>query len=469
MNRSSIRVRFAPSPTGHLHLGSLRTALFNWLYARHTGGTFLLRIEDTDRERSRDEYTEALLESLAWTGIVPDEPIVVQSERFPLYQQIAADLLASGKAYRCYCSPAELRERLGENAASDEGYVRYDRRCRTAPVREGVPYAIRFAVPLDRETVVVDDQIRGMVSFPVSEIDDFIIVRSDGTPIYNFVVVVDDAAMGITDIIRAEEHLNNTPRQILLYEACGYQVPRFAHLALILGPDGSKLSKRHGATAVVDYRRDGYLADALCVYLARLGWAHGDQEIFTRDELIQAFSLEGVNKKASIFDPAKLAWVNSVFIKQLTGVHLRDLIVRDVDTAFVPSCGADIARIDGALELYKERVNTLRELRDSVVGLFHVPHISSEDAQQFAARISAIDEAFSACTGQFDRKSIESLVKQLVAQQGCSMKDIAMPLRYAWTGSLSSPSVFAVGEIIGREEAVRRLNRLQNMIQGKSV
>lgn len=433
------------------------------------GGTFLLRIEDTDRERSRDEYTQALLESLAWTGIVPDEPIVVQSERFPLYQQIAADLLASGKAYRCYCSPAELRERLGDNAATDDGYVRYDRRCRTAPLQEGIPYAIRFAVPLSRETVVVDDQIRGMVSFPVSEIDDFIIVRSDGTPIYNFVVVVDDAAMGITDIIRAEEHLNNTPRQILLYEACGYTVPRFAHLALILGPDGTKLSKRHGATAVIDYRREGYLADALCVYLARLGWAHGDQEIFTRDELISLFSLEGVNKKASVFDPAKLAWVNTVFIKQMTGAQLREHIVRDVDVQFVAACAVDTLRIDAALELYKERVNTLRELRTAVIALFHEPVLVYEQVQQFAARIAALRSAFSASTGIFDRQAIESLVKELVAQQGCSMKDIAMPLRYAWTGSLSSPSVFMVGEILGHDEAVRRLDRLQNMIQGKSV
>jgi glutamyl-tRNA synthetase len=469
MNRSSLRVRFAPSPTGHLHLGSLRTALFNWLYARHTGGAFLVRIEDTDRERSRDEYTQALLDSLAWAGISPDEPIMVQSERYALYQKKAKELLAAGKVYRCYCSPAELRDRLGENAATDEGYVRYDRRCRTRPVVEGVPYALRFAVPLDRETVVVDDQIRGLVSFPVSEIDDFIIVRSDGIPIYNFVVVVDDAAMGITDIIRAEEHLNNTPRQIMLYEACGYQIPRFAHLALILGPDGTKLSKRHGATAVIDYRRQGYLADALLVYLARLGWAYGDQEIFTRDELIRLFSLEGVNKKASVFDPAKLAWVNSVFIKQMAAAQLRERIVRDIDTEFIAAGGVDTVRIDAALELYKERVTTLCELRDSVVAVFHAPVLLGDHVEQFSARINLLCEQFSAFSGRFDRQSIESLVKNIVAQQGCSLKDVAMPLRYAWTGSFSSPSIFVVGEIIGQEEAVRRLNRLQTMIQEKSV
>ncbi len=468
MKQSPIRVRFAPSPTGHLHLGSLRTALFNWLFARHTGGAFLLRIEDTDRERSRDEYTVALFESLAWAGIRPDEPVMVQSERTFVYQEVAARLLAQGKAYRCYCSPEELRERLGENAAHDEGYVRYDRRCRTAALREGVPYAIRFAVPYDRVTIDVDDLIRGMVSFPVSEIDDFIIVRSDGTPIYNFVVVVDDAAMRITHVIRAEEHLNNTPRQILLYEACGYAQPRFAHLALILGPDGTKLSKRHGATSVVDYRREGYLADALCVYLARLGWAHGDQEIFTRDELIALFSLEGINKKPAIFDQKKLAWVNSVFIKQHTASALRGLIIRDIDTEFDSACGVEPVRIEQALTVYKERVSTLRELRDSVVALFHQPNLDTAHVDAFAPLCVPINTAL-AENIVWTQQGIESLVKELVVRQGCSLKDIAMPLRYAWTGSLSSPSIYAIGEILGRDEACRRFEHMALMISKEQV
>ena len=309
------RVRFAPSPPGFLHFGGVRTALFNWLFARHNHGTFILRIEDTDRERSTEDSIQEIIESMRWLGLDWDEGPFRQMERKKLYLEKAKQLLDAGKAYLCYCSPEDLEAKRKAAQARKEK-PRYDGTCRNrTEFPKGAPHVIRFKCPQEGN-VVVNDLLRGNVEFDVAELDDFIIFRTDGTPTYNFVVVVDDADMRITHVIRGDDHLSNTPRQALMYDALGFPRPQFAHLSMILGPDKTRLSKRHGATATLAYRDMGYLPDALVNYLARLGWSHGDQEIFTRQEMIEHFSLEHVTISAAVFNPEKLEWVNEQWIQK---------------------------------------------------------------------------------------------------------------------------------------------------------
>jgi glutamyl-tRNA synthetase len=337
IEKQQVRVRFAPSPTGHLHIGGLRTALFNWLFARHHGGAFLLRIEDTDVERSTKEYRDSILESFAWTELVHDEEIVTQSDRIEEHRKVADQLIANGKAYRCFCSPEEVASRYG-HAAHEDFFVKYDGHCRTRLAQaddNDRSHVVRFKLPTDRNEIVFQDLIKGPITIGLDQLDDFIILRSGGYPMYNFVVVVDDAYMGITHIIRGEEHIINTPKQILLYEACEYSVPFFLFFSLILGPSGDKLSKRDGATSVVEYRREGYIPHALLNYLARLGWSHGDQEIFSLSELIEYFSLDRVGNKGAIFDFEKLAWINGMYIREMDEQSLIDAIIRDVDHNFI--------------------------------------------------------------------------------------------------------------------------------------
>jgi glutamyl-tRNA synthetase len=312
----TVRTRFAPSPSGFLHIGGARTALFNYLFARHSGGVFVLRVEDTDQQRSTAASMDAILESLRWLGLDWDEGPFFQSQRGDLYRAHAERLLAEGNAYRCYCSPQDLaQQRQAAQAAGRKPM--YDRRCRerSAPPAAAAPYTIRFKAPLVGETVVAD-AIRGKVVFQNAEMDDLIIVRSDGSPVYNFSVVVDDATMSITHNIRGEDHLPNTPKQVLIYEALGYTPPIFAHVPLVLGLDRARLSKRHGATSVLSYRDDGYLPQALNNYLVRLGWSHGDQEIFSHAELIEVFSLDALGSSAGVFNPEKLEWVNAQHLKR---------------------------------------------------------------------------------------------------------------------------------------------------------
>jgi glutamyl-tRNA synthetase len=323
---SVVRTRFAPSPTGYLHIGGARTALFNYLFARHTGGVFVLRVEDTDRERSTAASMDAIFESLRWLGLDWDEGPFFQSQRTDLYRTHAERLLATDHAYRCYCSAAELDQQ--RQAAQAAGVpARYDRRCRqrSSPPAPGAAFTIRFKTPLVGETVVVD-AIRGRVVFQNTELDDIIIVRSDGSPTYNFCVVVDDATMAITHNIRGEDHLPNSPKQVLIYQALGYATPLFAHVPLVLGLDRSRLSKRHGATSVLSYRDEGYLPAALNNYLVRLGWSHGDQEIFTHAELIDAFSLDALGSAAGVFNPEKLEWVNAQHLKHTPSTELASLV-----------------------------------------------------------------------------------------------------------------------------------------------
>lgn len=457
----SVRVRFAPSPTGHLHVGGLRSAYFNWLFARHMGGTFLLRIEDTDAERSKKEYQDSQLASLAWCGIASDEPLVIQSQRLGLYREKAAQLVAEGKAYRCYCSPQELERRLGPNAAEGAGYTKYDGRCRDrADQPEGVTYAIRYKLPADRQEIVVHDIIRGEVTFTADVLDDFIILRSDGNPMYNFSVVIDDAAMEISHVIRGDEHLVNTPRQILLYEAFGYTQPHFAHVPLILGSDGTKLSKRDAAVSVIEYKQSGFLPEALCNYLVRLGWSHGDQEIFTQEELVGVFTLSEVGKKGAIFDLAKLTWMNGVFLRKCSAQYLVDSIVRDVESSW----RHDLAQwsdehLMACVELYKERVHTMRELADVIRALYHDPLTYDVGEVVFVPRIGTILRTFAGQLKQiaWERATLEQVTKAYCAEQGLKLPQLLQPLRCALTGTMSSPSVYDLMMVLGRETVERRI------------
>lgn len=457
-----VRVRFAPSPTGHLHIGGLRTALFNWLFARHNKGKFLIRVEDTDVERSRPEYVESQLASLAWCGLNADEPIIFQSQRFAEYRAIAEQLLQSGAAYRCYCTQEEVRARVGKSLTSDgEEYYFYDGHCSSLQELLDKPYIVRMRVPRARETITVVDIIRGTLQFPVSTIDDFVIMRSTGAPMYNFTVVVDDACMGITHIIRGDEHLVNAPRQLLIYEAAGFAVPQFAHVPLILGRDGKKLSKRDAATAVSDYRAQGIMADALCNYLVRLGWAHGDQEVFSRDELVALFSLEQVGVKAGVFDTEKLAWMNGVYIKSQSPEFLYSLLERDVDPQFRSKLVAwSDTQVFVAIRLYQQRCQLLRELAEVICALVVDPHLDMQadvvKNHKITAHLLHALEHVPVWQASVLKETIQSYVKQ----HGLSFADIAMPMRYALTGTTQAPAVGDLLELLGKEVSLRRLRTI---------
>lgn len=468
----TVRVRFAPSPTGHLHIGGLRSAFFNWLYARHHNGVFLLRIEDTDLERSKPEYTESILSSFSWLHLEPDEPIVIQSERLAEHKKVIEQLLSEKKAYRCFCSQEEVTARH-QQKYGDDAFIKYDGLCRSRNVAAAElenPHAIRFALPEFQE-ITFDDMIRGEVTFSYDQFDDFIIARSDGTPMYNFVVVLDDAFMRITHIIRGEEHLINTPKQILLYQACGYTVPRFAHLPLILGPSGEKLSKRDAATSVMEYRTMGYLPDALLNYLVRLGWSHGDQEIFSRQDLIAFFSLEQVGKKGSIFDMAKLAWVNSVYIKQAAAEDLWFRVSHDVKPGIADQLSRfTTEQILALIELYKERVTTLAQLADELLAVSQAP---TSYAEQDFLEWTSLDTANYlvkladqlAILDTFTEETTKSIVKALAQSSGIKLVQIAQPVRIALIGTSAGPGVFPLLAVLGKEESVKRIEAFKRALQ----
>jgi glutamyl-tRNA synthetase len=468
---TTIRVRFAPSPTGNLHIGGLRAALFNWLFARHNNGVFLLRIEDTDLERSKPEYTDSILQSLEWTGIKSDEPIVIQSRRNAEHQKFIKRLLDEGKAYRCYCTEQEIEERkksLGDAAE----YATYDGHCRNR-VSLGddatKPYAVRFAVPVG--PITWDDLIRGIITIESEQVGDFVIARSDSTPIYNLVVVVDDIDMKITHVIRGEEHIANTPKQILLYQACECPVPQFAHLPLILGPSGAKLSKRDAATSVIDYRDAGYLPEALINYLARLGWSHGDQEVFTRDELISYFSLDQVGKSGGIFDQQKLDWLNSTYLRAMTDKALLLYAVGFVDSNLLQKVSRwNEEQILSLVALYKERVKTVLELTVELCALHDGPTtFSSEDIAMWGgAQLPQLLHDLEQCLANLSTYSTDTIrdaLKQFSKEHDKKLVAIAQPLRLALVGKTASPGVFELLAILGKEESVRRLQRLAAYIQ----
>ncbi|AJE03140.1 glutamate--tRNA ligase [Geobacter pickeringii] len=465
---STVRLRFAPSPTGYLHVGGARTALFNWLLARKQGGTFVLRIEDTDVARSTQESVDAILQGMEWLGLDWDEGPFYQSERFPVYKEFVEKLLAEGKAYKCYCTPEELEERR-ELAMREGRKPKYDGTCRNRtgelPDR---PYTVRFKAPYEGVTAF-DDLIKGRIAFNNEELDDLIIQRSDGTPTYNFVVVIDDATMGITTVIRGDDHVNNTPRQILLYEALGYPVPRFAHVPMILGADKTRLSKRHGATSVMAYRDMGFLPEAMVNYLVRLGWSHGDEEIFSRDDLIEKFSIEAVGKSAGVFNPDKLLWLNHHYIKESAPERLAELLVpflkeRGVDPAAGP-------RLPLVVKTLQERSRTMVEMADGAIFYYKGDFAYEEQA---AAKHFVPDAAplLAALAGKlealadFSQTGIEALFKEFIAYKGIKLGQVGPAVRVALCGGTASPGIYEVVEALGREETVARLRRAVAFIAG---
>ncbi|MDH5767863.1 MAG: glutamate--tRNA ligase [Nitrospirota bacterium] len=468
---NNVRVRFAPSPTGHLHIGGARTALYNWLYARHHKGTFILRIEDTDRTRSTEEYIDAIIEGMKWLKLDWDEGPYRQTDRFDVYKSYADKLLDEGKAYYCYCSPEELEQRRQEALAQGKT-LKYDGRCRNkekgqgARVKEqGSNAAIRFKMPQDGETVV-HDLIRGRIVFENAQLDDLIIVRSDKTPTYNFTVVVDDVDMNITHVIRGDDHLNNTPKQIHIYAALGYEIPLFAHLPMILGPDKTRLSKRHGATSVTAYKEMGFLPDALVNYLVRLGWSHGDQEVFTRDELTQYFSFENIGKSAAVFNPEKLLWLNSHYIMNSASEKLGELVMPFLIKQGIIEEGKSLNRewLSKAITPLKERSKTLTELASALRY-----YIADDVEYNEKAKSKFLDEKSRDLLIElkdklmdihdFSAEEIGKVFRAIIEKHNVKLGNLAQPVRVAITGGTESPGIFEVLEIVGKEKTLKRLEK----------
>ncbi|HWL04364.1 MAG TPA: glutamate--tRNA ligase [Xanthobacteraceae bacterium] len=465
----SVVTRFAPSPTGFLHIGGARTALFNWLYARGRGGKMLLRIEDTDRQRSTDPAIAAILDGLRWLGVDWDEEPVYQFARAARHREVAEQLLTSGHAYRCYATPEELE--IMRAAARQEGRGRlYDGRWRDrepADAPAGVKPVIRFRAPLDGETII-DDQVQGRVTWRNDQLDDLVLLRSDGTPTYMLAVVVDDHDMGITHIIRGDDHLTNAARQRQIYDAMGWAVPVMAHIPLIHGPDGSKLSKRHGALGVDAYRSMGYLPAALRNYLVRLGWSHGDQEVFSTEEMIRAFDMPQIGRSPARFDFAKLEHLNGLYIRQMSDEDLMAEI--EALLPYIPE-GADIARrltpdvrqrIVTAMPGLKARAKTLLELIDGAAFLLEPRPISVQDkaaallTPEARATLGDLLESFQTVT-EWSAAATENAVRQFAEQRGVKLGTVAQPLRAALTGRITSPPIFDVLAVLGRDESIARL------------
>jgi glutamyl-tRNA synthetase len=456
------RTRFAPSPTGYLHIGGARTALFNYLLARRHGGVFVLRVEDTDRERSTQQAIEAILDGLTWLGIEWDEGPFFQMQRLERYAAAVEQLLAAGHAYRCYCTPEELDAK--RKAAQAEGRKpAYDGTCRdrtTAPADRS--FTIRLRVPREGETVI-DDLVKGRVVIQNVEIDDLVLVRSDGIPTYNFSVVVDDADMAITHVVRGDDHLTNTPKQVLLYQALGHALPAFAHVPMILGTDRARLSKRHGATSVTAYRDMGYLPDAVVNYLVRLGWSHGDQEIFSRAELIEKFSLEQVGKSPGVFDGDKMLWLNAHYLKALAPDALV-AAARPFIAAAGLSVPGDDAWLAKALVTLQERARTLVELVEQ--GRYYLTDEITIDPAAAAKFLKAdvrpmladLRETL-ARLGEWTVPSLTAEIEHVIARHGVKLGKLAQPVRVAVTGGTASPGIFEVLEILGRERTLARLDR----------
>jgi glutamyl-tRNA synthetase len=461
MSASTVVTRFAPSPTGMLHIGGVRTALFSWLYARHHGGKFILRIEDTDRERSTDEAVRVIIEGMQWLGLDADAGPFYQSQRFGRYREVLDGMLASGQAYRCYCSKAELEQmRLQQTLRKDK--PRYDGRCRqrSTPL-PGVQPAIRFRNPDDGE-VVVDDQVHGRTVFSNAELDDLIIARSDGTPTYNFCVVVDDLDMGVTHVVRGDDHLNNTPRQVNMLRALGATPPLYAHVPMILGSDGTKLSKRHGAVSVLQYQEEGYLPEALLNYLVRLGWSHGDQEVFTRAEMIAAFDLAQVGKAASAFDPDKLLWLNQQHIIKAPRSELAAGLRAQLARLGVQTDNQ--ALLEGVANAQRERARTLKEMavnslyffRD--IGEIDVKAAAKNLTNESAPLLQAVADGLK-LLADWNAGGIHELISGVANVRGVGLGKVAQPLRVAVTGGSVSPPIDMTVALLGRETTASRLER----------
>ncbi len=453
------RLRFAPSPTGFLHVGGARTALFNWLLARHEKGAFILRIEDTDRTRSTDEFTAAIFDAMAWLGLDWDEgpekggphAPYFQMERLAHYQAAADKLVAGGQAYRCVC----------QAKTDDPDHVEKCRCGELPPEQTRGPAAIRFRTPHAGQTRVAD-LIHGDVVFDNAEIDDFVILKADGVPTYNFAVVVDDAHMAVTHVLRGDDHLSNTPKQVLLYQALGLELPRFGHIPMILGPDKKRLSKRHGAVSIQAFRDDGYLPEALVNYIARLGWAHGDQEIFTREELIAAFDLQGVGKSAAVFDYAKLEWLNAEWIRRLGPDEIARRARPYFESRGLLAPGAEEPRLPGIAAVLVERSRTLVHLVDQARYFFADDLLWDEQARTdlLTPAIRPVLEALTGKLhglGEWTVAAIEEVFRAQAAESGLKAGQVIQPVRVALTGGKVSPGMFEVVFLLGRDRTLRRL------------
>jgi len=465
-----IRTRFAPSPTGYLHIGGVRTALFSWLYAKKMGGEFTLRIEDTDLERSTQASVDAILEGMSWLGLDYDQGPFYQTERFDRYKEVIDYLLENDMAYYCYATPEELDEMREKQKANNEK-PRYDGRYRdfTGTPPEGIKPVIRFKNPLDGE-VLIEDIVKGDVIISNQEIDDLIIARSDGTPTYNLTVVVDDWDMKMTHVIRGDDHLNNTPRQINLYKALGAPVPKFAHIPMVLGEDGARLSKRHGAVSVLQYKEEGFLPEALLNYLVRLGWSHGDQEIFSLEEMIQYFELETVNSAPSTFNTEKLLWINQQHIQAATAEHLARYVA-----PFLAQKGIDVEQgpeLTQVVDVLRERAKTLVEMADAAVYFYqdfdafeagaakkHLRPVAEEALVLVQQKLAAITD--------WQAETIHHAIQATADELEVGMGKVGMPLRVAITGGGQSPAIDITAELIGQSRCVARINQALTFIEGR--
>jgi glutamyl-tRNA synthetase len=470
----SVRVRFAPSPTGYLHVGGARTALFNWLYARKHGGQFLLRIEDTDKARSTDESTRAIFDGLTWLGLKWDEDVVYQGANLERHRRDAHRLLDAGHAYRCFCTPAELEQRRKQAAASKDAF-KYDRRCDRLDAAEiatrlaaGNPFVIRFRVP--DGTTSWDDMVHGSISFPNKDVEDFVILRSDATPIYNMAVTSDDISMRISHVMRGDDHISNTPKQILLYRALGAELPRFAHFPMIHGLDGKKLSKRHGATAVADYQHTGILPQAMNNFLALLGWSPGgDREVMTMEQMIQLFSEDGLLKKASVFDPKKLEWMNGQHISRLSGAELAPLAAATFVRMGLLAPDDPALRepwFHRVLDFVKDRCRTLDDLARLARPFFPNVKLEIDPAlvdshlrqDPVLTRQLLLESAdVLAGLGEWQAAAMERALRALAERHGVAAGKVFQPMRVALTGSTVSPGIFDVLGQLERDLSVTRL------------
>lgn len=458
----TVRTRFAPSPTGYLHIGGARTALFSWLYARKHGGTFILRIEDTDLERSTMESVNAILEGMTWLGLEYDEGPFSQSDRLGRYREVAQQLLNEGKAYRCYCSKERLEALRNEQMARKEK-PRYDGHCRSLPSAgpADVPHVIRFKNPAEG-TVIVEDQVRGRVMFGNSELDDLVIVRTDGMPTYNFAVVVDDNDMRVTHVIRGDDHLNNTPRQINILKTLGATPPLYAHVPMILGEDGARLSKRHGAVSVMQYRDEGYLPEALLNYLVRLGWSHGDKELFSVDEMIELFDISDVNNSASTFNPGKLVWLNQHYIKTCAPAHVAHHLSWHMGRLGIdPATGPALVEV---VQAQRERAKTLVEMAQNSVFFYREFEAYDEKAAakylkpEIHPVLLDLRERF-AVLPEWSSEGIHQAVVDVAQAREMKMGKLAQPLRVAVCGTDVSPPIDITVRLIGRERTLQRMQR----------
>ena len=458
----SVRTRFAPSPTGYLHIGGVRTALFNWLYARHCGGTFVLRIEDTDKERSTNESVQAILEGMAWMGLDYDEGPIYQSDRLERYKEVIDQLLDAGQAYRCYCTREEL-DKVREEQRAQGIKPRYNRHCRDQhnPERPDVESVIRFKNPLEG-SVQFDDAIRGQIVISNEELDDLVITRANGTPTYNFAVVVDDIDMGITHVIRGDDHVNNTPRQINIFKALGEALPIFVHVPMIVGGDGQRLSKRHGAVSVLQYRGEGFLPEAMLNYLVRLGWSSGDQEIFSLDEMISSFDIQDVNRAASAFDIDKLKWLNQHYIKASDSAQLVSLLSdrlkdRGIDVSSGPP-------VDDVVSALRERAQTLDEMADKSEYFFsefedydtkaaqkHLRPVARDMLADVRSRLSVVEP--------WSAELIHAQVMATVEDYDAKLGKLAQPLRVAVSGTAATPPIDETLLLVGKARTVDRIDR----------